>query len=43
MFTKKATKIDEITIDLTLRNKRQIDGEDFVNFVSLTHRKTSLK
>ena len=30
MFSKKATKIDEIfTIDLTLCSKCQIDGEDF--------------
>ena len=36
MFSKKATKIDEIfTIDLTLCSKRQIDGEDFVNFRGL--------
>ena len=33
MFSKKATKIDKIfTVDLTLCSKRQIDGEDFVNF-----------
>ena len=36
MFSKKATKIDEIfTVDLTLCSKRQIDGEDFVNFSGL--------
>ena len=36
MFSKKATKIDEIfTIDLTLCSKCQIDGEDFVNFSGL--------
>ena len=36
MFSKKATKIDEIfTIDMTLCCKRQIDGEDFVNFRGL--------
>ena len=36
MFYKKATKIDEIfTVDLTLCSKRQIDGEDFVNFRGL--------
>ena len=36
MFSKKATKIDEIfTVDLTLCSKRQIDGEDFVNFRGL--------
>ena len=34
MFSKKATKIDEIfTVDLTLcSSKCQIDGEDFVDF-----------
>ena len=36
MFSKRATKIDEIfTVDLTLCSKRQIDGEDFVNFRGL--------
>ena len=36
MFSKKATKIDEMfIIDLTLCSKRQIDGEDFVNFCCL--------
>ena len=36
MFSKKATKIDEMfTIDLILCSKRQIDGEDFVNFCGL--------
>ena len=36
MFSKKATKIDEIFIvDLTLCNKCQIDDEDFVNFCGL--------
>ena len=36
MFSKKATQIDEIfTADLTLCNKFQIDGEDFVNFCGL--------
>ena len=36
MFSKKATKIDEIfTFDLMLRSKRQIDGQDFVNFRGL--------
>ena len=35
MFSKKATKIDEIfTVDLTLCSKCQIDGEDFVIFVA---------
>ena len=33
MFSKKATKIDEIfTVDLTLCSKCQIDSEDFVIF-----------
>ena len=33
MFSKKATKIDDIfTVDLTLCSKRQINGEEFVNF-----------
>ena len=36
MFSKKATKIDEIfTIDLMLCCKRQMGGEDFVNFRGL--------
>ena len=36
MFSQKASKIDEIfTVDLTLCSKRQIDSEDFVNFVGL--------
>ena len=36
MFSKKATKIDEIfTLDLTLCSKCQIDAEDFVNFCGL--------
>ena len=36
MFSKKATKIDEIfTVDLTLCSKCQIDGEDFVDFCDL--------
>ena len=36
MFSKKATKIDEIfTIDLTLCSKCQIIGDDFVNFCCL--------
>ena len=34
MFSQKATKIDKIfTVELTLCSKRQIDGEDFVNFL----------
>ena len=40
MFSKKATKIDEIfTVDLTLCSKCQIDGEDFVNFVAFLENK----
>ena len=36
MFSKKATKIDEIfTVDSTLCIQRQIDGEDFANFRGL--------
>ena len=36
MFSKKATKIDEIfTGDLTVTTYCQIDGEDFVNFRGL--------
>ena len=36
MFSKKATKIDEIfSVNLTLCSKCQIDGEDFVNFCDL--------
>ena len=36
MFSKKATKIDEIfTVNLTLCSKCQIDGEDFVIFCGL--------
>ena len=36
MFSKKATKIDEIfTVDLTLCSKCQILGEDFVKFCGL--------
>ena len=36
MFSKKATKIDEIfTDDLTLCSKCRIDGEDFDNFCGL--------
>ena len=39
MFSKKATKIDKIfTVDLTQCSKRQIDGEDFVNFRGLLQR-----
>ena len=36
IFSKTASKIDKIfTVDLTLCSKRQIDGEDFVNFCGL--------
>jgi hypothetical protein len=36
MFSKKATKIDEIfTVNLTVTTYCQIDGEDFVNFCGL--------
>ena len=36
MFSKKATKIDDIfTVNLTICNECQIDGEDFVNFCGL--------
>ena len=36
MFSKKATKIDKIfTDDLTLCSKRQINGEDFIDFCGL--------
>ena len=36
MLSKKATKLDEIfTVDLTLCSKRQINGEDFINFCGL--------
>ena len=36
MFSKKATKIDEIfTTNLKFTTKRQIDGEDFINFCGL--------
>ena len=41
MFSKKATKIDEtFTVDL---KKRQIDGEDFVNFFGLLRKINFLK
>ena len=37
MFSKKATKIDKIFIVyLTLYSRRQINGEDFVNFCGLS-------
>ena len=35
MFSKKAKKNEIFTDDLTLCSKRQIDGEDFVNFRGL--------
>ena len=36
MFSKKTTKIDKIfTIYLTLKSKREINGEDFINFCGL--------
>ena len=36
MLSKKATEIEEIfAVDLTLCNKCQIDGEDFINFCGL--------
>ena len=40
MFSKKATKIDEIfTGDLTVTTYCQIDGEDFVNFFGLLRKR----
>ena len=37
MFSKKATKIDEIfTVNLTVTTYCQIDGEYFVNFVAFS-------
>ena len=40
MFSKKATKIDEIfTVDLTVTTYRQIDGEDFVIFCGLLRKR----
>ena len=39
MFSKKATKLDEIfAVDLTLRSKCQIDGDDSVNFCGLVRK-----
>ena len=36
VFSKKSTKIYEFfTVDLTVRSKCQIDGEDFVKFCGL--------
>ena len=44
MFSKKATKIDEIfTVDLTLCSKCQIDGEDFVDFCGLLRKHELLR
>ena len=41
MFSKKATKIDEIfTVDLTLCSKCQIYGVDFVNCIGLLRKHT---
>jgi hypothetical protein len=37
MFSKKATKVDEI--DLTVTTYCQIDGEDFVNFCGLLRKR----
>ena len=40
MFSKKATKIDEIfSVDLTVTTYCQIDGEDFVNFCGLLRKR----
>ena len=40
MFSKKATKIDEIfTVDLTVTTDCQIDGEDFVSFCGLLRKR----
>ena len=40
MFSKKATKIGKIfTVNLTVSSKRQIDGEDFVNFSGLLRKR----
>ena len=40
MFSKKATKIDEIfTVVLTVTKYFQIDGEDFVNFCGLLRKR----
>ena len=39
MFSKKATKIDEIfTVDLTVTTYCQIDDEDFVNFCGFSEK-----
>ena len=43
MFSKKATKIDEIfSVDLTVNTYCQIDGEDFVNFCGLLRKREKL-
>ena len=40
MFSKKATKIDEIfTVDLMVTTYCQIYGEDFVNFCGLLRKR----
>ena len=40
MFSKKATKIDEIfTVNLMVTTYCQIDGEDFVNFCGLLRKR----
>ena len=40
MFSKKATKIDEIfTVDLTVTTYCQIDDEDFVKFCGLLRKR----
>ena len=44
MFSKKATKIDEIfTIDLTVTTYCKIDGEDFVNLFGLLRKRELYK
>ena len=44
MFSKKATKIDEIfTVNLTVTTYCQIDGDDFVNFCGLLRKRENLK
>ena len=44
MFSKKATKIDEIfTVDLTVTTYCQIDGEDFFNFCGLLRKRELYK
>ena len=44
MFSKKATKIDEIfTVDLMVTKYIQIDSEDFVNFFGLLRKRELYK